>query len=172
MAQFVVNSNRLDPYENFKFRVRWMGEYVLGVTYVSALTRTTGVVRHRDGSQPSRTHKSPGLTRYEPITLRRGVTHDEAFENWANKVSNQNSSPGSEMSLADFRRDIAIELLNEAGQVAKSYVVYRCWPSEYTALSVLDANEPGVAFETLVLQHEGWARDTAVVEPTEPTVDT
>jgi phage tail-like protein len=170
MVEFAVNASRLDPYKNFKFQVRWDGQVVAGVSYVSALTRKTGVIVHRDGGDPSMARKSPGLTRYEPVTLKRGVTHDDAFENWANKVSNMFGSSDGEMSLADFRKDITIDLLNEAGQVAKSYNVYRCWPSEYTALPGLDANEPGVAFETLVLRHEGWARDPEVVEPTEPVI--
>lgn len=163
MAEFPVNPHRVDPYKDFKFRVWWDGRIVAGVSYVSALRRTTDVISHRSGADPSNSHKSPGPSSHEPITLKRGVTHDPAFEDWANKVWHI-SAP---LSLADFRRDITIELLNEAGQVAKAYRVFRCWPSVYEALPDLDANTGAVAIETLVLENEGWERDEAVTEPTE-----
>jgi phage tail-like protein len=163
MTQFTVNPQRVDPYKNFKFRVSWDGHIVAGVSEISALRRVTEVVAHREGGDPSAQHKSPGLTAYEPIVLRRGVTHDTAFEAWANLVSQL----GGQMSLANFRKNITIDLLNEAGQTALRYLVHRCWPSEYIAVGALDANGGSVAIETLVLQNEGWERDTAVAEPKE-----
>ena len=167
MAQFSVNPQRFDPYKNFKFRVKWEGEYVAGVSSVSALRRHTDVFTYRTGGDISIARKLPGLTRFDPINLERGVTHDPAFEEWAEKVWNLDAGFGTEVSLADFRKDISIELYNEAGQLAKAYHVYRCWPSSYQALPELDSNSEGVAIESLVLQHEGWQRDLAVVEPTE-----
>jgi phage tail-like protein len=168
MAQFTVNAKRVDPYKNFKFRVRWDGHYVAGLSKCSALKRTTEVVEHRAGGDPSTSHKSPGRSKYEAITLERGVTHDVAFEQWANKVWNYGSGLGSEVSLKDFRKEIIIEVYNEAGQLAIAYKVYRCWVSEFVALSDLDANGAAVAFQHITLQNEGWERDTAVVEPKEP----
>ncbi|MGB5476909.1 MAG: phage tail protein [Thermoanaerobaculia bacterium] len=169
MAQFSVNPNRFDPYKNLKFRVKWDGRYVAGVSKVSALKRTTEVVEHREGGDPSTVRRSPGQTKYEPITLERGVTHDPEFEQWANKVWNWGSGLGSEVSLADFRKDLIIELYNEAGQLVMAYRVYRCWPSEYQALPDLDAGATAVAIQTLTLQHEGWERDYDVKEPAEPS---
>ncbi|MGB5160396.1 MAG: phage tail protein [Thermoanaerobaculia bacterium] len=169
MAQFSVNPNRFDPYKNLKFRVKWDGRYVAGVSKVSALKRTTEVVEHREGGDPSTVRRSPGQTKYEPITLERGVTHDPEFEQWANKVWNWGSGLGSEVSLADFRKDLIIELYNEAGQLVMAYKVYRCWPSEYQALPDLDAGATAVAIQTLTLQHEGWERDYDVKEPAEPS---
>ncbi len=168
MAEFTVNPHRVDPYKEFKFQVKWDGKAVAGVSYVSALHRTTEVITHRSGADLSLNRRSPGPTSYEPITLKRGVTHDTEFEEWANKVWRLGSAPGSEVSLADFRKDIVIDLRNEAGQIVKAYLVHRCWPSEYKALPDLDANTGAVAIETLVLQHEGWERDEAITEPTEP----
>ncbi len=169
MAQFSVNAQRFDPYKNFKFRVKWDGRYVAGVSKVGALKRTTKLVEHREGGDPSTTRKSPGRTEYDAISLERGVTHDLEFEQWANKVWNFGSGLGAEVSLADFRKDIIIEVYNEAGQLALSYNVFRCWPSEYQALPDLDANGEGVAIQTLKLENEGWERDTAVNEPAEPS---
>lgn len=169
MAQFTVNNQpmRLDPYKNFKFKVKWDGKYVAGISKVSPLKRTTEMVKHRDGGDPSSSHKSPGRTEYEAITLERGVTHDVDFEQWANKVWDFKSNV--EVSLKDFRKDITIDVFNEAGQIVISYNVYRCWVSEYQALPALDANANAVAIQTIKLENEGWERDTNVTEPTEPT---
>jgi phage tail-like protein len=168
MAQFSVNTDRRDPYKNFKFRVKWDGRYVAGVSQIGPLKRTTEVIEHREGGDPSTVRYSPGQTKYEPITLERGVTHDLEFEKWANKVWNWGAGLGSEVSLKDFRKDIIIEFYNEAGQLAIAYKVYRCWVSEFQALPVLDANSNSVAIQTITLQTEGWERDTDVFEPEEP----
>jgi len=169
MAQFSVNPTRFDPYKNFKFRVKWDGRYVAGVSKVGALKRTTEVVKHRDGGDPSTSRKSVGRTEYDAITLERGVTHDLEFLKWANKVWNFGAGLGAEVSLRDFRKDVIIEVYNEAGQLAIAYNVFRCWVSEYQALPDLDANANAVAIEHIKLENEGWERDAAVVEPTEPT---
>lgn len=168
-TQFVVNAYRYDPYKNFKFRVMWDGKYVAGVSKVSGLTRTTQVVTYREGGDPSITRKSPGQTDYTAITLERGVTHDPEFENWANKIWNfaNSGQPGQEISLQDFRKDLIIELYNEAGQKVMAYNIYRCWVSEFTALPDLDASANAVAIQTLKLENEGWTRDQSVLEPTE-----
>jgi phage tail-like protein len=169
MAKFSVNAQRFDPYKNFKFRVKWDGKYVAGVSKIGALKRSTEVVEHREGGDPSLSRKSPGRTKYEPITLERGVTHDIEFEQWANKVWNFDAGLGSEVSLKDFRKDLIIEVYNEAGQLAIAYKVFRCWVSEFQALPDLDANANAVAIQTLKLENEGWERDYEVVEPAEPT---
>jgi phage tail-like protein len=166
MAQFSVNAQRLDPYKNFKFRVKWDGRYVAGVSKVGALKRTTEVVEHREGGDPSTSHKSPGRTKYEPITLERGITHDTEFEAWANKVWNFGS--GVEVSLKDFRKDVLIDVFNEAGQKVLSYKVFRAWVSEYQALPDLDANANAVAIQHIKLENEGFERDYEVPEPSEP----
>jgi phage tail-like protein len=169
MAQFTVNAKRVDPYKNFKFRVKWDSHYVAGLSKCSALKRTTEVVEHRAGGDPSTSHKSPGRSKYEAITLERGVTHDVAFEQWANKVWNYGSGLGSEVSLKDFRKEIIIEVYNEAGQLAIAYKVYRCWVSEYQSLPDLDANANAIAIQHIKLENEGWERDYEVTEPQEPS---
>jgi phage tail-like protein len=169
MAQFTVNPTRFDPYKNFNFRVKWDGRYVAGVSKVSSLKRTTEVVKHRDGGDPSSSRKSPGRTEFEAVTLERGVTHDAEFERWANKVWNLGSGLGVEVSLADFRKDVIVELMNEAGQVVQGYRIFRCWVSEFQSLPDLDANANAVAIQHIKLENEGWERDYAVVEPSEPS---
>jgi len=169
MTQFTVNPRRFDPYKNFKFRVKWDGRYVAGVSKVSALKRTTEVVEHREGGDPSTSRKSPGRSSFEAVTLERGVTHDIDFEQWANKVWNFGAGAGAEVSLADFRKDIIIDVFNEAGQKVLSYNVYRCWVSEFQALPEFDANANAVAIQTLKFENEGWERDLAVAEPAEPS---
>ena len=168
MAQFSVNAQRFDPYKNFKFRVKWDGRYVAGISKCSSLKRSTEVVEHREGGDPSTSRKSPGRTKFEPITLERGVTHDLEFERWANKVWTFGAGLGVEVSLQDFRKDLIIEVYNEAGQLAIAYKVFRAWVSEYQSLPDLDANANAVAIQTIKLENEGWERDTDVPEPSEP----
>ncbi|TPM26457.1 phage tail protein [Mesorhizobium sp. B2-3-4] len=165
MPPFTVNPQRFDPYKNYRFRVKWDGRYVAGISRVSALKRTTDVVEHRDGGETGTTRKSPGITRFEPITIERGVTHDLEFERWANKVWDLQAS--GDISLKDFRKDLILEFHNEAGQLAIAYKIYRCWPSEVQMLPELDANANAVAIQSMKLENEGWERDTDVAEPTE-----
>ena len=167
MAEFTVNPHRFDPYKNFKFLVLWEGRVVAGIQKISALKRTTEVVKNRSGGDPSTPRLSAGRTEYDAITLERGVTHDVEFDQWANKVLAVGQQLGSEQSR-DFRKDIAIQLLNEAGQVALVYKVFRAWPSEYQIVSELDANANAIAIQSLKLENEGWQRDYEVPEPVEP----
>lgn len=169
MTEFTANPQRFDPYKNFKFRVKWDGRYVAGVSKVSALKRTTEVVEHRSGGDPSTSRKSPGRNKFEAVTIERGVTHDPEFEAWAAKVWQLGAAPGAEVSLADFRKDIILDFFNEAGQLAISYKLYRCWVSEYQALPDLDANANAVAIQHIKIENEGWDRDTSTTEPTEPS---
>ena len=172
MAKFTKNAERADPYKAYKFRLRLPdGQYVAGVSKVSALKRTTEVVKHREGGDPSTSRKSPGQTEYEAITMERGVTHDPQFEQWANKVWNYGSGLGAEVSLKDFRKDLVLEIYNEAGQLAIGYKLYRCWPSEFVAFPDMDASASAIAIQTLKLENEGFERDYDVAEPTEPTFD-
>jgi phage tail-like protein len=165
MAQFSVNTHRFDPYKNFKFRIKWDGKSIAGVSRISALKRSTTPVIHREGGDTSISRLSPGTWTFEPVTLERGVTHDPEFENWANLSFNV--AGDAAMSLKNFRKDITIELLNEQGTVVKAFKVYRCWVSEYQVLPDLDANGGAVAIESIVLQNEGWERDVEVSEPSE-----
>ena len=162
-------STPLDPYKNFKFLVLWDQRPVAAVSKVSALKRTTEVVKHRNGGDPSTSRKSPGRTEYDAVTLERGVTFDTRFEQWASAVWAVQSPLGSEASLANFRKNITIELYNDAGQPVQRYFLYRCWPSEYHALPELDANANAVAIQMLKLETEGFVRDASLTPPTEPS---
>jgi phage tail-like protein len=169
MAGFPVNPTRFDPYKNFKFRLKWDGVYVAGVSKVNALKRSTEVIEFRDGGDASASRKSPGRTEYDPITLERRLTQDRAFEDWANKTWRLGAALGSEVALADFRKDLLLEFYNEAGQFALAYKIYRSWPSLYQTLPPRDANSADAAIDQLVLENEGWERDTSVTEPVEPS---
>ena len=169
MAQFTVNAQRFDPYKNFKFRLKWDGKYVAGVSKCSTLKRTTEVVKHREGGDPSSSRKSPGRTEYEAVTIERGVTHDVEFELWAGKVWQVRAGLGAEVSLKDFRKDIILEIYNEAGQTAITYNIFRCWVSEFQSVADFDGNANVVLLQHLKLENEGWQRDLAVTEPTEPS---
>ncbi|MBI1424596.1 MAG: phage tail protein [Gammaproteobacteria bacterium] len=165
MAKFVVNSYREDPYRNFKFKVKIDNEYVAGLHKCSALKRTIEVVDWREGGDPTHSRKLVGKASFEPITLEQGVTHDTTFEGWAKLVHNY--SGDAAMSLKNFRKDIVIDVCNLQGNVVLSYLVYRCWVSEYTALPDLDAAGNSVMISSIILQNEGWERDESITEPTE-----
>jgi phage tail-like protein len=171
MAQFTVNTQRIDPYTNFKFRVKWQSEpggtfaVVAGVSKIGALKRTTEVVSHREGGDISTERHSPGRSKFDPITLERGITFDPEFEKWANLV--YSTEGDGAVSLANFRKDIMVEFLNLQGTIVKRYRVFRCWVSEFTAQPELDANANAIAFEHIVLQNEGFERDESVVEVAE-----
>ncbi|MCX5001184.1 phage tail protein [Streptomyces sp. NBC_00638] len=165
MAKFTVNSSRFDPYLGYRFKVKWDNQYVAGLSKCSALKRTTEVTPWYEGGDASGPHQIPGKTKYDPVTLEAGVTHDTVFEEWANKVNNYQGDAA--MSLATFRKDITIEVYNHQGQKVLGYNVFRCWVSEYQAMPQLDASANAVMITTIKLENEGWIRDTSVAEPKE-----
>jgi phage tail-like protein len=164
---FSVNINRFDPYKNFRFLV-FLGESVspaAGVSKVSGLKRSSDVIEYKEGGNAI-TLKGIGRTKYEPITLERGVTHDPDFEDWANAAQVLDKG-APKTTLGALRKTVRIVLQNESGQPVQQYIVYRCWVSEYQALPDLDAGGNAVAIEHVKLENEGWERDLTVVEPEE-----
>jgi phage tail-like protein len=168
--QFPPNTSRYDPYRNYRFRVKWDGNYVAGVSKVTMPKRSTEAVQHRMGGDPSVVRVTPGQSTYDPITLEQGVSHDAAFDEWANKIWNYQNTTGTDpdVSIEDFRKDITIELINEFGQKVLAYNVFRCWVSEFQASPELDGD--AIAIQMLKLENEGWERDTSVTEPPETSV--
>lgn len=162
---FVKNAHRIDPYKNYKFRVKWDGKTVLGVSKVGALKRTTQVVPYRSGGENSSDHKSPGRTSYDGLTLERGITHDLEFEAWADKVHPY--AGDTAMDLANYKKELVLEVLNEKGHVALRYFLHDCWVSEFTAVPALDANANAIAVEMIKIEMNGWERDKSTAEPDE-----
>src|SRR5262245_20843159 len=160
---FTLNAHRVDPYKNYKFRLKNAdGKTVLGVSKVSPLKRTTEVVRHRSGNDNSHDSPSPGRTAYEGITLERGITHDTEFERWANMVHPY--AGDTSMDLVNYKQELTLEVMDEKGHGALRYVLHRCWVSEFTAVPDLDAMANVPAIESVKLELEGWERDPATVE--------
>jgi phage tail-like protein len=163
---FPANTHRHDPYRTFKFQILIDGKPVAGLRKMTALKKTTEAVDWRTGGDPTHVRKLPGGTKYEPITLEQGLTHDPVFEQWANLVNNIDGDTA--MSLKNFRKTITINVMNLQGQPAISYKVNRAWVSEYQALPDFDAGTTNtVGIQTIKLEHEGWDRDEAVAEPAE-----
>ncbi len=171
MASTSAGATHSDPFLTYNFQVKWNNNYVASVNKVTGLERSTQVVKWRSGGQPQTTYCIPGQTDYSPITLEQGVTFDVTFEQWANKIWYLPNTQkfGQEVSLADFRQQVTLEMYNQAGQLVLRYFLYNCWPSEYKALPELDASSDTVALESLTLQNEGWNRDTTVTQPTLPS---
>jgi phage tail-like protein len=165
MPQFSTNSHRLDPYKNFKFRVKWDNKPVAGLSKMSALKRTSEVIEWREAGGPSIVRKMPGRSKFEPVTLEAGLTHDEQFASWAAQVSNPQGDAA--MSLKNYRKEVTIEVLNLQGTVAMAFTLHRAWVSEFQALPEMDANANAVAIESLKLEFEGFSKDESVTEPSE-----
>ena len=166
MARMNASTNRFDPYRTFRFRVKWDNQYGAGLTKMGALKRTTEMVEFREAGVNITSRKLPGKSSYQAVTLEAGVTYDTAFEDWANAVNDFASH--SITALGEFRKNITVDVFNEAGQKALSYNLYRCWVSEYQALPDLDAGANAVAITTMKLEFEWFERDLAVVESQGP----
>lgn len=164
---FTVNTARFDPYKTFRFLVYVGGSTTpaAAVSKVGGLKRSSDVIEYKSGGDAI-IRKGLGRTKYDPITLERGVTHDTDFENWANAAQVLDKGAASQ-SLKNLRQELRIEMLNEAGQPVHRYLVHRCWVSEYQALPDLDAGGNAVAIEHIKLENEGWEHDLSLTEPTE-----
>lgn len=166
MARMTPQTNRFDPFRTFRFKVKWDNLYVAGLTKMGALKRTTELVEFREAGENITSRKMPGKTSYQAVTLEAGLTYDTAFQDWANLVNDFASH--SITSLSDFRKDIIVDVFNEAGVKAISYSLHRCWVAEYQALPDLDAGANAVAITTIKLEYEWFERDAAVVEAAGP----
>lgn len=131
MPQPTVHPQSPDPYRNFKFRLSWDGRYVAGASKMSGFDRKS-------------------------ITLERGVTHDPEFERWTHGLEAFDADPTREFSLEDIRKDLIVEVCDEAGIPALAYRIRRCWVSEYQSMPDLDADANAIAITRLTLQNDGW----------------
>jgi phage tail-like protein len=166
MARMTPTTDRFDPYRNFRFRVKWDGQYVAGMTKMGALKRTTEMVEFREAGENIVSRKLPGKSSYQAVSLEAGITYDTAFEDWANLVNDFASH--SITNLGEFRKNITLDIFNEAGVKALSYNLYRAWVAEYQALPDLDSSANAVAITTIKLEYEWFERDEAVVEAVGP----
>lgn len=164
MPQFSVNTHRLDPYTNFKFRIKWDNSYVAGLSKMSAIKAATEVVEWSSAADPV-VRKLPGRTKFEAVTIEAGLTHDKRFIDWANLVSSPQGDAG--MSLKGYRKQVIIELLNLQGTPVMAIILRRAWVSEFQAFSELDSNANSVVIQTLKIEHEGYELDRSVTEPAE-----
>ena len=164
---FTVNVSRFDPYKSYRFLVYFgtSTSPVAMVSKVGALKRSSEVIEYKSGGDPV-IRKGLGRTKYEPITLERGLTQDQDFVDWANAAQVLDKGSPSE-SLAKLRREVRIDLLNEEGQPVWRFNIHRCWVSEYQALPDLDAGANAIAIEHIKLENEGWEQDTTLTEPQE-----
>jgi len=170
MPQLNLTGQRVVPYTGYKFRIKEIGaDYMFAVNKVTGLSRTIEVMEHREGGDPAHIRKSPGQAKYEALTMERGVSNNPEFEQWANKVWDYGEGLGAEVPLADFRKDLCLEIYNEAGQLVLGYKIFRCWVSEFCAFPDLDAGSSTFAIETIKLEHEGWERDHEIAVLDEPS---
>ena len=166
MARMTAQTNRFDPYRTFRFKVKWDNQYVAGLSKMGALKRTTEIVEFREAGENIVPRKLPGKSSFADVSLEAGITYDTSFEDWANLVNDFASHRIT--SLGEFRKNITIDVFNEAGAKALSYNLYRCWVSEYQALPDLDAGANAVAITTVKLAFEWFERDNSVTESQGP----
>jgi phage tail-like protein len=164
---FTVNINRYDPYKTYRFLVYFGASTapVAAVSKVSGLKRSSDVIDYKEGGNAI-ILKGLGRTKYEPITLERGLTMDLDFAKWANYAQVLDSGAPS-TSLANLRQTVRIDLLNEEGQPVWRFKIWRAWVSEYQALPDLDAGANAIAIEHIKIENEGWEQDTTLTEPLE-----
>jgi phage tail-like protein len=164
VAIFSVNTTRFDPYKSYRFQV-FFGQSttpVAAVSKITALKRTSDVIEYKEGGNPV-ILKGLGRMKYEPITLERGVTQDPDFIAWADTSQVLDQGHAS-TSLANLRREVRLQLLNEEGQPVHGYIIHRAWVSEFQALPDLDAGANAIALEHIKLENEGWEVDPTIVE--------
>jgi phage tail-like protein len=165
MVQFAVNTHRLDPYKNFKFRVKWDNQYVAGLSKMSSIKRTTETIEWREAGGPSVIRKMPGRTKFEAVTFEVGLTHDRQLLAWADLVNNPQGDAA--MSLKDYRKEVTVEVMNMQATPVMAFVLHRAWVSEFQALPEMDANANAVAITTLKLEYEGFSLSDQPTEPAE-----
>ena len=165
MPQFSVNTHRLDPYKNFKFRVLWETTPVAGLSKMSAIKRSTEVIEWREAGGPSIVRKLPGRTKFEPVTLESGLSHDTKLIAWADQVNNPLGDAA--MSLKNYRKDVTVEVHNMQGTPVMAFTLLRAWVAEFQALPEMDANANAVAIQTLKFEYEGFKVEATPAEPAE-----
>lgn len=165
MPQFSVNAHRLDPYKNFKFRIKWENQYLAGLSKMSAIKRSTEAIEWREAGGPSVVRKLPGRTKFEPVSFEAGLTHDKQLIDWADLVNNPRGDAA--MSLKQYRKEVTVEVLNMQGTPVMAFILHRAWVSEFQAIPELDANANAVAIQILKLEYEGFSVDSAIAEPAE-----
>ena len=164
---FSVNTNRFDPYKSYAFLV-YIGNSttpVAAVSKVTGLKRSSDPIEYKEGGNAV-ILKGLGRTKYDAVTMERGVTFDTDFQNWADAAQVLDKGAPS-TSLANLRQELRIDLLNEERQPVMRYFIHRCWVSEFQALPDLDAGANAVAIEHIKLENEGWERDLTLTEPKE-----
>jgi phage tail-like protein len=164
---FTVNTTRFDPYKNYRFLVYFgtSTTAVAGVSKVSGFKRSSDAIDYKEGGNMI-IRKGLGRTKYDPITLERGVTFATDFEDWANAAQVLDKGAPSQ-SLANLRKEIRVELLNEEGQAVHRYLVHNCWVSEFQAMGDLDGGGNAVVIEHIKVENEGWERDMSLTEAKE-----
>ncbi len=161
---FTVNTTRHDPYKSYRFLVYFGTSTtpVAAMSKVTTLKRVTDVIEYKEGGY-NVILKGLGRTKYDPITLERGVTQDLDFITWADTTQKLDQGLPT-TSLANLRREIRVQLCNEEGQPVRGFLVHRCWVSEFQALPDLDAGANAIALEHIKIENEGWEVDPTIVE--------
>jgi phage tail-like protein len=145
-----------DPYRKFKFLVKWNNAVVMAVHKVSSITKSIDPIDWRTGGDSNFSAKVPGLTKWEPITLERGLSADTAFQEWMVLVNKYTKAGlGADEAVHAFRKNLNIEMYSLQNELVMTINVYNAWPSKLT-IADFDAKANELAIEHMELQNEGW----------------
>ncbi|MGE0825104.1 MAG: phage tail protein [Candidatus Binatia bacterium] len=138
---------RKDPLRNFRFRVEINGIQQAGFSEVTGFDATVDAIDYREGTDPTHVRKLTGLTKFGNITLKWGVTDSMDLHNWHRQIVNGDIQ----------RKNIAIVVVDEAGNDKARWEISEAWPSKYDPTD-LNAKGNDVSIETLEICNEGVIR--------------
>lgn len=148
-----------DPLKAFNFLVEIDGFARFGFSRVSGLSSETEVITYRESGMNTTEQKSPGLTRFGPLTFERGQIlaagmGDSDTMSWYQQVFDSDSESGSS---GTFRRTIDIVQLNKEKKPVIRWRVKNAWPSAHNPVGDFDAQQSANNIEVMTVQHEGYS---------------
>lgn len=189
----MARSHKSDPLEKFRFRVTVISidlSVTGGIDTIAGLSgsgtffkeklavvaragfssvtlpkASVGEITYRENIDNQRSSKIPGLVKFDPITLSRGVTASRDLYDWYRLVNDELAllSAANELSMNtstaplqsdNFRKDVVIEVLNRKGDPIKAWYIFNAWPTVYSPGNDLDANSEEKLIESLTLTYE------------------
>ncbi len=142
-------AERIDPYRNFRFVLEIDGINQAGFSEVTIPDSSQEIIEYRDGNEIPTTRKQPGLIKYGDVSLKWGTTDSLDLYNWRKLVEDGKAK--------EYRKKIAIVLMDEEGQPKARWEFENAWPSKYDAPD-LNAKGNEIAIEELAIAHEGMKR--------------
>jgi phage tail-like protein len=143
----VATAARVDPYRNFSFLIEIDGITQAGFSDCTGFGASTDPIEYREGGENRTVRKLPGMTKYNNITLKWGITDSRELYDWYRDVVNGKIE----------RKNGSIILLDLQGQEVLRWNFFNGWPSKWDGPD-FTAKGNDVAIETLEIANEGTER--------------